>query len=131
MLLSIAFIMNLKSLLTIFFAISIPIVIISSYLKGTEQVVRCKRTGGIWITNPKISKSGKPECSSPTSDAGKVCSDSSECQSYCSATVGGELSQKSGTQAVGRCYEWTHANCMREVNNGILQKQWCLDPNIY
>jgi hypothetical protein len=79
---------------------------------NTEWI--CKHSGGTFWKVRSV-------CVLPTSDVGKECSDSSECESYCIAPGGVEV----GTKAYGKCLERTDANCIKEVENGIVQKQWC------
>ena len=57
----------------------------------------------------------------PTSDSGKECTDSIQCESYCQAPKGSEI----GAKVVGSCYEFMAAICMQEVRNGIADATWC------
>lgn len=92
-----------------------------TYLAYTRNITEwiCKRSGGTFWKVRSV-------CVLPTSDAGKECTDSSECESYCIAPGGVEV----GTQAYGKCLERTDANCIREVKNGLVQKQWCKESII-
>lgn len=86
---------------------------------GTDKE-SCEALGGkwqIWRNIPNAS----PECNLPTSDAGKPCLDSSECESYCEAPEGAEV----GAEVEGRCYGYQIAICMQEVRNGIAKPEWC------
>jgi hypothetical protein len=86
------------------------------YLTYTSQFSKwkCKLSGGgYW----KI----RDVCIYPTTDAGKVCNDSSECESFCLAPGG----TKGGQKATGKCFEATDANCIKEIKKGIVQEQWC------
>jgi hypothetical protein len=60
-------------------------------------------------------------CNLPTTDAGKVCQDSSECESYCQATEGTEYD----VETTGTCYEYQKASCMQEVLDGVASGMWC------
>ena len=51
---------------------------------------------GVWRDGPET----YPECNMPTLDAGKACSDSSQCESYCQAPKGVKID----TEATGQCY---------------------------
>lgn len=56
-----------------------------------------------------------------TSDYGKECTDSSQCESYCQAQGG-----KPGMKAKGICFGWTEfTGCIREIKNGIIQEPLC------
>ncbi len=80
----------------------------------------CEQLGGQWkIWSNALN--ARPKCNLPTSDSGKECTDSSQCESYCQA----EKSLKPGSQTTGKCYEWRIADCMREVQGGIFQFEWC------
>ena len=58
---------------------------------------------------------------SPTSDGGKECTDSSQCESYCQAKEGAEV----GSHVTGMCYAFKEATCMEEVIDGIYVGIWC------
>ncbi|MBI2110558.1 hypothetical protein HYT51_02150 [Candidatus Woesearchaeota archaeon] len=80
----------------------------------------CEARGGewrIWNDYPDAA----PECNLPTSDAGKRCSDSSQCESYCQAPEGAEI----GAKVVGECYKFMIVPCMQEVRNGVVDAEWC------
>ncbi len=72
---------------------------------------------GIWSNHPSVLSS----CNPPTSDEGTECSDSSECQSFCKAKEGSEISTKNS----GMCYGYELATCMQEVRNGVVEPEWC------
>lgn len=94
---------------------SILYLVYTSYISGWV----CKLSGGgYW----KV----RGVCVYDTKDAGKLCSDSSECESYCMAPGGSDI----GAEAIGKCLERTDANCIKEVKNGIVQKQFCKEPII-
>ena len=80
----------------------------------------CEQVGGEWeIWNnilPAI-----PECNLPTSDVGKKCTDSDQCESFCQAEEGTEI----GSQVTGKCYGLEMARCMQEVKGGKAQATWC------
>jgi len=86
-------------------------------IPGKEQ---CEIAGGLWgiwgNQAPAIA-----ECNPSTSDGGKECSDSSQCQSFCQAKEGSEINSES----VGMCYGYELAICMQEVRNGVAQNEWC------
>jgi len=98
---------------------------INNICKKVSTVINkesCEQSGGkwgVWRDTPDAVE----ECNLPTSDAGKECSDSSVCESYCQVEEGAKV----GSQAKGRCYAWekTLTGCMQEIKQGIAQTEWC------
>ena len=80
----------------------------------------CEARGGEWKIWRDI-PNATPECNLPTSDGGKKCADSSQCESYCQALKGSEI----GAKVVGECYRFKIAICMQEVKNGVADAEWC------
>ncbi len=78
----------------------------------------CLDAGGRWEDWGDV---GQEACNLPTSDAGRPCSDSQECESYCEAPQGTEP----GAAVEGACYGWMHASCMQEVRDGVADAEWC------
>ncbi len=72
---------------------------------------------GIWSNRSPATAS----CNPSTSDGGKECSDSSQCQSFCQAKEGAQI----GIEDTGMCYEYEFAMCMQEVRNGAVDAEWC------
>ena len=86
-------------------------------ISGKEQ---CEITGGLWgIWGNSLSTTAS--CNPATSDVGKECTDSSQCQSFCQAKEGSEINSES----IGMCYGHELAICMQEVRNGVVQNEWC------
>ena len=83
---------------------------------GDEQ--GCLDAGGRW---EDWGGDGEQACNLPTSDAGRPCTDSRECESYCEAPQGTEP----GDSVEGACYGWKHASCMQEVRDGAAEPEWC------
>ncbi len=84
------------------------------------QQVQCEDKGGQW--NPlKTASAG--QCNLPTLDAGKICNDSSECQSACVA----EGSMLPGLHTSGICYGWSllESECLNPVSRGVTQGSTC------
>ncbi len=80
----------------------------------------CEKIGGKWgMWSNAVG--AVPYCNPPTSDAGKVCLDSSECDSYCMAPE----DTRYGVQTTGACYGYEFAICMREVVEGVSSATWC------
>jgi hypothetical protein len=59
------------------------------------QLVACKAKGG----RPEMVLYYVESCVWPTSDAGRVCRDKSDCQGFCEAPIGTEVNAR----AVGQC----------------------------
>jgi len=86
-------------------------------IPGKEQ---CEISGGLWgIWGNQLPAT--ESCNPSTSDEGMQCSDSSQCQSFCQANEGSEINSES----TGMCYGYELAICMQEVQNGVVQAQWC------
>lgn len=81
----------------------------------------CKVAGGGW---GPVGLMGTPACTIKSPDAGKVCSDSSECAGDCwSQEVGA-----AGTKGTGFCQPTNMPfGCHSEVKGGILQPALCAD----
>lgn len=63
----------------------------------------------------------KAECNYPTNDAGKNCTDSTQCESYCEAPKEAE----NGEKVVGKCYGFEFAKCIKEARNDTVGPEWC------
>lgn len=93
-------------------------------LKAAEsdpgQKVECEEEGGKW--EDKTTLSGG-QCNLPTLDSGKICNDSSECESACVAA--GSLLP--GLQTTGICYGWSllEGECLNPVKGGVTQGSTC------
>ena len=86
-------------------------------IPGQEQ---CQLSGGLWgIWGNAVPSSA--ECNPSTSDQGKECTDSTQCQSFCQAKEGSEIN----SEDTGMCYGYELAICMQEVQNGVVQPEWC------
>ena len=90
----------------------------------------CESLGGRW---EKIGLSQEESCNLPTSDAGKICSDSSECQGSCIAELSKEdLDKVSGQNdfvyTKGKCSRWKiTAGCNAFVKDGKVENILCVD----
>ena len=73
----------------------------------------CENIGGTWGSVGDV-PNATPYCNMPTSDAGKACADSSQCQSFCKATTYAEP----GTPVGGACYGWKEGSCTGGIANG-------------
>ena len=86
-------------------------------IPGKEQ---CEIAGGLWgIWGNQLSATAS--CNPATSDVGKECTDSSQCQSFCQANEGAEIN----SEEAGKCYGYELTICMQEVRNGVVDAEWC------
>lgn len=97
-------------------------------LSDIEPIVRemlavesvCESVGGKW---DKLGSSVNASfvCNTPTKDAGRFCSDSSQCESYCKTNQ----TLQEGSIAPGICHEWKYAECIQEVKDGMARPFTC------
>jgi hypothetical protein len=90
------------------------------FVESIPENKECEMSGGLWGIWGN-SQSAKESCNPSTSDVGMECSDSSQCQSFCQAKEGSEINSES----IGMCYGYELAICMQEVQNGVVQNEWC------
>ena len=90
------------------------------FVESISKNKECEMTGGLWGTWGN-SYPATESCNPPTSDVGMECSDSSQCQSFCHAKEGSEINSES----IGMCYGYELAICMQEIQNGVVQNEWC------
>ena len=83
---------------------------------------QCKAEGG---TVRGVGMFGTPACVKPFPDAGKVCSDKSDCQGLCKAPERGAV----GSRSTGTCQNDTHDiyGCHNKIEQGIVVVGMCLD----
>lgn len=89
--------------------------------RPTDQT-SCEAQGGRW---GRFGLMEKEQCNRPTTDAGKECSDHSECESDCVT----EDAVPAGTEVTGKCFEWTVTlgRCLNGVKDGKAQGVICAD----
>ena len=82
----------------------------------------CTARGGRW---GRFGLREIDQCDMPSSDAGKCCTDSSECQSSCVT----KDNVQSGKRAVGKCFErtLTLGTCLNYVEKGKAKGVICED----
>lgn len=87
-----------------------------------QDQASCEAQGGRW---GRFGLMEKEQCDRPTTDAGKECSDHSECESACVT----EDAVPSGTEVIGKCFGWTVTlgTCMNIVKDGKAQGRICVD----
>jgi hypothetical protein len=84
--------------------------------------VSCERPGGTW---GRFGLMEIDQCNLPTTDANKVCNDSSECEGVCFT----DAPTPKGTKTNGQCYSntITLGTCLNLVHDGVAQGQVCED----
>lgn len=80
----------------------------------------CEAAGGLWGIWSNMANAVE-SCNQATSDAGRECTDSSQCESYCQAKKGSKI----GSEDTGLCYEYQEAICMKEIRDGVVDPEWC------
>lgn len=87
----------------------------------TEE--KCKAAGGMWN---KVGARPISECNLPTSDSGKICSDSSECQGSC--IYDGKVTNRQPVSGTGKCSSYAiTVGCQSLVNQGKIMPLMCAD----
>lgn len=83
---------------------------------------QCKSEGG---TIRGVGMFGTPACVKPFPDAGKTCSDESECQGICKAPENAAL----GSHSTGTCQADTHDiyGCYDKIERGTVVGGMCFD----
>jgi hypothetical protein len=75
----------------------------------------CLGSGGQWIMHD--TPNAKYKCDPPTKDAGKACTDSSQCEAYCVTSKVVNF----GTKTTGECSRYHEYISIQTVHNGIAQ----------
>jgi len=83
---------------------------------------RCRALGGDWGLHGFVAI---PQCVVPTNDGGKICRDSSECQSICIAPK----NVAAGSKRSGTCFGSYNAvgTCLAQVRSGVVSATLCTD----
>ncbi|CAA6803502.1 MAG: Unknown protein [uncultured Thiotrichaceae bacterium] len=82
----------------------------------------CKKQGGEWVRGGILGLYG---CLRPAKDAGKICTNSDQCQYGCNARPGS--SPRPGEKTTGQCQkDNNHAGCRIDIKNGIAQPKHCV-----
>ena len=95
----------------------------------TDQA-SCESVGGIWGV---FDLTDTERCILPTSDAGKICTDSSQCEGPCIANITQEqysalIETQVPISATGYCSSWmTSAGCNAYVEDGMVNGIFCVD----
>ena len=90
----------------------------------------CEAQGGKWS---RIGLAPRESCNLPTSDAGQVCSDSSQCESTCLADLSRAdqdriRKDKAVIETQGKCAPWQIVvGCLGVVTDGKVNQILCID----
>lgn len=90
----------------------------------------CLAKNGKWA---KIGPAPVESCNLPTSDGGKECTDTSECEGTCLAALSNEeqnlvMREKKTIQTKGKCTPWViTVGCQARVQNGKVNGILCID----
>ncbi|MHA7733379.1 hypothetical protein [Nitrosopumilus sp. S6] len=126
--------MKNKYVIVIIIVFGISILIINSlYVQQTRFIdfvesggdlteTECLAIDGKWEIRAYV-RNSQPHCNLPTSDEGKRCTDSTQCESFCQA----EDDVQYGTQSIGICYGYQFATCANQVINGTASGMICVD----
>ena len=86
---------------------------------------KCDRPGQFWARRGLM---GEKMCVTPYPDAGKACTDKSDCAGRCIADYGSVKGGTSGSPAVGKCQaDDALFGCYAEVVQGRLGAPLCVD----
>jgi hypothetical protein len=92
---------------------------------GAGSGGKCDRPGQFWARRGLM---GEKMCVTPYPDAGKACSDRSDCAGRCIADYAAVKGQTSGSPAVGKCQaDDALFGCYAEVRQGRLGARLCVD----
>ncbi|MBL7206156.1 MAG: hypothetical protein ISS36_00985 [Candidatus Aenigmarchaeota archaeon] len=102
---------------------------VSENLDQNPLKIACEAKGGRW---GRIGLDATPSCNYPASDAGKECSDSSECQGRCVADLSDEDYDKAQEGEIiytnGNCTsKRTVVGCNAFVEDGMVYGILCID----
>ncbi len=85
------------------------------------SIERCKSMNGTWTRDGTLFFFG---CLRPASDAGKACTDSSQCEFHCNAPKGQKPAP--GQSSIGQCQATnSYKGCHIEIVNGVARKEFC------
>lgn len=85
------------------------------------SLVDCTTAGGEW---KKVGLAGNLACVLKTKDAGKSCTDSSQCEERCLAGI----DQTDTTKVVGQCQATNQPfGCFAEIKDGVAEPALCID----
>lgn len=89
---------------------------------GLTRRETCQQAGGRWQTSGILRIYG---CLLPAKDAGKICTDDSQCQYNCNARSGEK--PEPGQPATGQCQaNNTYTGCYIEIRDGRARPEFCM-----
>ena len=99
-----------------------PVASLSELARSLKSESSCKAKGGQW---QRVGMLQTFVCVLPTSDAGKSCTDGSQCQMSCLAK---DPSLTPGSKATGQCSKSTNIfGCKTRVKDGKIEGTLCID----
>lgn len=99
-----------------------PAVSLSELARSLTSEPSCIAKGGQW---QRVGRIQQLSCVLPTSDAGKACTDASQCEMLCLAT-GSDVVP--GTAVTGQCSASTNIfGCKTRVKDGKVEGTLCID----
>jgi hypothetical protein len=103
-------------------ALGLLLAVLSAPAPAPDTQTACEAAGGTW---GRFGLLGTELCNLPTSDAGRPCTDNSDCESVCVAPDGAKL----GDHVTGQCYgrSLTLGTCLPYVLDGVAQAVLCVD----
>ena len=108
------------ALLVLFLASSIALA--SSAAAAPTTRAECEAAGGKW---GRLGLKPQEACNLPTRDAGKPCTDATDCVSACIAPD----AAPEGSRAQGKCFdrELLVGTCLKQVRDGVVGPTLCAD----
>ena len=86
-----------------------------------NSLVDCTTAGGEW---KKVGLAGNLACVLKTKDAGKSCTDSSQCEERCLAGI----DQADSAKTAGQCQATNQPfGCFAEIKDGVAEPALCID----
>lgn len=99
-----------------------PAVSLGELARSLKTEPSCIAKGGQW---QRVGRIQQLSCVLPTSDAGKACTDASQCEMLCLAT-GADVVP--GTAVTGQCSASTNIfGCLTRVKDGKVEGTLCID----
>ncbi|MEI7511317.1 MAG: hypothetical protein WCJ84_04135 [Candidatus Peregrinibacteria bacterium] len=83
----------------------------------------CEAQKGVWMEGNDIAPVNDT-CTLPTKDAGKVCTDNSQCESACVPTDGRRQSNP-GEKVKGVCFRFDFGACRANIQHGVIVDEVC------
>ena len=86
-----------------------------------DRKIQCENRGGTFGQFFESPPGTPGQCNMPTNDAGKICTDSNQCESVCYDPK----YSRTGSQVTGECYSSTIYDCIAVIKNGTVVDTSC------